>query len=99
MKPRLAIAAACLLAAAAGAQQHWASRPLVRPTPPAAASGFGDGPIDACVAAKLAAAGLPPSPPADRAAWLRRAALDLRGLPPTSDELAAFLADDGTDAK
>jgi hypothetical protein len=99
MKPRLAIAAACLLVAAAGAQQHWAYRPLLRPTPPAAASGFGDGPIDAFVAAKLAAAGLPPSPPADRAVWLRRAALDLRGLPPTPDELAAFLADDGPDAK
>ena len=99
MKSRLAIAAASLLAAAAGAQQHWAYRPLIRPTPPAAAGGLGDGPIDAFVAARLASAGLPPSPPAERAVWLRRAALDLRGLPPTPAELDAFLADEAPDAK
>ena len=42
--------------------------------------------------------GLSPRPPADRATLLRRVTLDLIGLPPTREELHAFLADDGADA-
>ena len=42
--------------------------------------------------------GLAPSPEADRATLLRRATLDLTGLPPTPGELAAFLNDDSPDA-
>ena len=92
----LVVTAACC-AAAASAQQRWAYQPLQRPAVPAAA--WGDAPIDRFVAAKLVGTGLQPSPPATRAAWLRRAALDLRGLPPTVTELDAFLADTAPDAK
>ena len=41
----------------------------------------------------MKARGLAPSPPADLATWLRRVTLDLSGLPPTTDELDAFLKD------
>ncbi len=50
-------------------------------------------PIDAFVRARLAKEGIAPSPEASRAAWLRRASLDLTGLPPTPEESAAFAGD------
>ncbi|MBI5769397.1 MAG: PSD1 domain-containing protein [Verrucomicrobia bacterium] len=74
---------------------HWAYVAPVRPPipaitdPPSAIAN----PIDAFVLAKLHAAGVSPSPAADRARWLRRVSLDLIGLPPTLAELAAFEAD------
>jgi len=51
-------------------------------------------PVDAFVRAELADHGLSPSPPADRRTLLRRASFDLTGLPPTPEEMDAFLADD-----
>ena len=50
-------------------------------------------PIDAFIRTRLAAKKLAPNPPASRAEWLRRATYDLTGLPPSTDEMAAFLAD------
>ena len=78
--------------------QHWAYvKPVRRPTPalPAAftAAVPVQNPIDAFVFERLAREGLAPSPATDRARWLRRASLDLVGLPPTPAELADFLAD------
>ena len=55
-------------------------------------------PIDAFIAAEQAARGLTPRPEASRPVLLRRVTLDLTGLPPTPDELHAFLDDDGPDA-
>src|SRR5438046_5843562 len=49
--------------------------------------------IDAFVATKLNERGLHRSPEADRAALLRRVSLDLTGLPPTADDVAAYLRD------
>ncbi|MBL9190478.1 MAG: PSD1 domain-containing protein [Opitutaceae bacterium] len=75
--------------------RHWAYVKPVRPAVPASAPrapGIRN-PIDAFVFARLAQEGLAPSPPADRARWLRRVSLDLIGLPPTPGEVAAFLAD------
>ncbi len=53
------------------------------------------GAIDRFVLARLERAGLSPSPPADRGTFIRRVTFDLIGLPPTPDEVDAFLADDG----
>jgi hypothetical protein len=54
--------------------------------------------IDQFVLAKLEAKSLRPSPPADKVTVLRRATFDLTGLPPTPEEINAFLADKSPDA-
>jgi hypothetical protein len=55
-------------------------------------------PIDAFIASEHEARGLRPRPEAGRSTLLRRVYLDLHGLPPTPDELHAFLADQSSDA-
>jgi len=75
-------------------QPHWSFQPPHRPPPPSVRDpSWPHGPIDAFIAARLDAEGLSPSPPAPSAAWLRRASLDLTGLPPTPAEIDAFAAD------
>ncbi len=54
--------------------------------------------LDRFVLARLGRAGLEPSPVADRTQLLRRVTLDLTGLPPTIDEIDAYLADDAANA-
>ncbi len=54
--------------------------------------------IDAFVLAKLEEHGLTPSGSATKRAWLRRVSFDLSGLPPTPEELEAYLEDDSEDA-
>src|SRR4030095_1289291 len=56
-------------------------------------------PIDAFIADKLDAAGGKASPLIDDAAFLRRVTLDTIGLPPTPDEIVAFLADSSADKR
>jgi hypothetical protein len=78
---------------------HWAVvKPVRHPIPSVQHPSSMRNPIDAFVLARLDAAGLRPSPEADRAVLLRRVALDLVGLPPTPTEVDAFLADRGPDA-
>jgi mono/diheme cytochrome c family protein len=83
---------------------HWAFRVPVRPdVPPAPASTDGrsvwsDSPIDAFIARRHQAEGLTPQPLAEKHVLLRRLYLDLIGLPPTPEQLDAFLADDSADA-
>ncbi|MBL8191881.1 MAG: DUF1549 domain-containing protein [Acidobacteria bacterium] len=55
-------------------------------------------PIDAFVLAKLEEKGLQPSSPADKRTLLRRVTFDLTGLPPTPEEIKAFLADQSPNA-
>ncbi len=55
-------------------------------------------PIDRFILARLEQAGIAPAPEADRRRLLRRAYLDLIGLPPTPEQTAAFLADEAPDA-
>ncbi len=54
--------------------------------------------IDKFVAAKLAEKGLNPNPMADKRTLIRRATLDLTGLPPTPEEVEAFVKDESPDA-
>jgi hypothetical protein len=70
--------------------QHWAFQPV---RPPAA-----DATIDGFIRARLKKEGFEPSPEADKRTLLRRLSLDLTGLPPTPEEMRAFLADTREDA-
>jgi len=80
-------------------EEHWAFVPAKRPAEPEVRHApWVRNPIDAFVLAQLEAAGLEPAPQADRATLLRRATLDLTGLPPTVEELDDFFADDAPDA-
>ena len=72
-------------------QPHWAFVAPVRPPIPAVKNkAWVRNPIDAFVLARLEREGLEPSPPASPNALLRRLSLDLVGLPPTLEALAAF---------
>jgi hypothetical protein len=72
--------------------------PVVRPAVPPLAPGWGRNPVDAFLAADYVRHNLTPQPEAPKAVLLRRVTLDLTGLPPTGQELAAFLADQSPDA-
>ena len=83
----------------AAVERHWAYVPPSRPElPKVRGASWVVNPIDAFVLARLEAQGLSPSPVADRVTLLRRLSLDLIGLPPTIDEVDAFLADDSSEA-
>lgn len=73
---------------------HWAYQlPLRTPIPDVEDRHWSANPIDAFIAESHRAVGLSPLNPADRATLLRRVTLDLTGLPPTREELNAFVAD------
>ena len=79
--------------------KHWAFQPPSRPKIPAVRnSSRMRTPVDAFLLAKLNAVHLGYSPDADRTTLLRRAHLDLWGIPPTIEEVDAFLADKRADA-
>jgi hypothetical protein len=83
----------------AEARQFWSFQPLRRVAPPAVKDeGWCRTPIDRFVLAKLEAAGLPPNPPASKPQLIRRAYFDLTGLPPTPEEVEAFVNDPAPDA-
>jgi hypothetical protein len=85
--------------ATSGAKAWSPYQPVKAPEVPAVRQkGWVRTPIDAFVLARLEAAGLKPSPQADRAAYLRRATLDAWGLLPTPEEVAAFVNDKSPDA-
>src|SRR5262245_27781338 len=78
---------------------HWSFRPIARPeTPVTKFDSLARNPIDRFLFRKLEEKGLQPGPEADRLALLRRVTLDLTGLPPTLDEIDAFLNDNSRDA-
>jgi hypothetical protein len=77
----------------------WSFRPVADPPAPAIRDrAWPRKPLDAFVLAKLEAAGLRPVELADRRTLIRRATFDLTGLPPTPQEVEAFLNDRGPDA-
>jgi hypothetical protein len=80
-------------------QPHWAFLPPRRPRlPDVGRSGWPRNPIDRFVLAGLEGARLAPAPEERKALLLRRLALDLTGLPPSPEELDAFLAEPAPDA-
>jgi hypothetical protein len=80
--------------------KHWAFEPLTPPSVPQVPAGFGTvvNPIDNFVLARLQTEQLQPSPAADKTTLIRRVTLDLTGLPPTPEEVEAYLADESPTA-
>jgi hypothetical protein len=72
---------------------HWAFQLPVRSPVPQVNARSARNPVDAFISVRQVAAGLEPLAEADKPTLLRRVTLDLTGLPPTSEELQAFLAD------
>ena len=77
---------------------HWAFEKPERVEPPASDSAWPQNAIDRFILAEMASANFEPSAPAARETLLRRVHFDLTGLPPSLEELEAFLADDEPDA-
>ncbi len=72
----------------AGERNFWAFRAVARVEPPTAGN-----PVDAFLRATWSQSGLTPSPRADKRTLVRRAYLDLLGLPPTAEQIRVFLED------
>jgi hypothetical protein len=79
----------------AEAKKWWSFKPVVRPPVPATGA---SSPIDAFILAKLTERKLALAPPADRRTLIRRATYDLTGLPPSAEEVDAFVNDASADA-
>jgi hypothetical protein len=80
-------------------RDHWAYQPPQRPDVPTVKNtAWVRNPVDAFLAADHESHGLNPVVPADKAILLRRVYIDLVGLPPTREELTAFLADESPGA-
>lgn len=80
-------------------KRWWAIQPLAKPALPSVQKrAWVRNDIDAFVLAKLEANNLEPNPAASKSTLLRRASLDLTGLPPTPEEVQSFLSDSAPDA-
>jgi len=75
------------------ASTWWAFQKPKRPEVPTFADGVARTPIDAFIQQKLKTQGLKPAAEADRSTLIRRAYLDLHGLPPTAEQVQAFVSD------
>jgi hypothetical protein len=79
--------------------EHWAFVNPTRPTSPAISDQrWRRNPIDPFILARLEREGIKPAPEADRGTLIRRASLDLTGLPPDPKDVEAFVADSSPDA-
>ncbi len=80
-------------------RQFWSFQPVRDPAPPAVQqTAWPRRPLDAFVLARLEAESLQPVDEADRRTFIRRATFDLLGLPPTAEEIEAFVTDERADA-
>jgi hypothetical protein len=80
-------------------RNFWSLQPVTHPAVPEVQNRqWLKTPIDAFILAKLAEKNLQPNPPADKLTLLRRATLDMTGLPPTPEEIAQFLNDNSPGA-
>jgi hypothetical protein len=78
---------------------HWAYTGITRPAPPdSARNNWARNALDRFILAKLDREKVDPSPEADRRTLIRRLTLDLLGLPPTPEEVEAFVRDPSPDA-
>jgi len=76
------------------AREWWSFRPLTSPEAPEVnGKDWPESPLDQFILARQEAAGLAPAPDADRRTLIRRVTYDLTGLPPTPEEIEAFLDD------
>ncbi|MFN0053086.1 MAG: DUF1549 and DUF1553 domain-containing protein [Planctomycetales bacterium] len=80
-------------------KSHWAFQPVADSPPPSVRDeAWIASPIDRFILAGLEKQSLSPAPAADKRTLLRRVTFDLTGLPPTPEEMDAFLADTSSDA-
>lgn len=80
-------------------KNYWAYKPVKRLDPPKVKnSAWVRNPIDAFILEKLEAKGLAPNAPADKIALIRRVTYDLTGLPPTPEQVDAFVTDPSPEA-
>ncbi|MDR3638345.1 MAG: PSD1 and planctomycete cytochrome C domain-containing protein [Isosphaeraceae bacterium] len=80
-------------------REFWAFKPPTEPPLPAVKNAaWPRNGLDRLILAALEAKGLTPAPEADKRTLIRRATFDLTGLPPTPDEIQAFLADNSPEA-
>jgi hypothetical protein len=102
--PRAGLAALALLSAAAWAADdrpftdaetsYWAYQPVRKPAVPSVRNkAWVKTDVDAFILAALESKGIRPAPAADKITLLRRVTFDLTGLPPTPQEVRAFVAD------
>ncbi len=79
--------------------EHWSFKPIVKAVvPDVRGNDWPRSEIDHFVLAKLNENSLTPNPPAAKHLLIRRAYLDLIGLPPTPEQVSAFLTDESADA-
>ena len=80
-------------------RSFWSFQPVKKsPIPTVKNQQWVKTPIDSFVLAKLEEAAIQPNPPADRLTLLRRATIDMTGLPPTQEEIQQFLSDKSANA-
>ncbi|HTK76699.1 MAG TPA: PSD1 and planctomycete cytochrome C domain-containing protein, partial [Gemmataceae bacterium] len=81
-------------------REFWSFRPVAEPPVPQLRNPKSEirNEIDAFIQARLEKDGLTPSPPADKRTLIRRVTFDLTGLPPSPEEVEAYLRDDAADA-
>ena len=77
---------------------HWAFKPLASIAPEKKDGAWGKNPVDSFIHARLEERGIGPSPRADRSSLIRRLRLVMHGLPPSSEEIEAFVSDKRPDA-
>ena len=87
-----------VIAPIASDQRHWAFEPLKPVELPDDPTGWATQPIDRLIAVAQRESGLTPVPPASKPSLLRRAYFDLIGLPPTPEQIEAFLTDNSPNA-
>jgi mono/diheme cytochrome c family protein len=97
--PRVPATASASLGWNKDRREHWSFQPLKKvAVPDVKDTNWVSTPVDSFVLAKLESKDMHPSPAADKRTLIRRATFDLTGLPPTPEEVQAFLDDTSPDA-